>query len=70
MDDALLLMTLGKKIRSIRLTKDMTQSQLSLNCNFEKSTMSKIEAGKLNLRYITLFRISQGLGIELKNLVP
>ncbi|UAY53129.1 helix-turn-helix domain-containing protein [Ferruginibacter albus] len=70
MDDSLLLLALGKKIRSIRRNKDMTQNQLSINCNFEKSTMSKIEAGKVNLSYITLYRISKGLGVDIKDLLP
>ncbi len=54
----------------IRLTKSMTQNQLALNCNFEKSSMSKIEAGKVNLSYITLHKISIGLGVEMSELLP
>ncbi|MES2429758.1 MAG: helix-turn-helix transcriptional regulator [Bacteroidota bacterium] len=70
MDQVLLLSKLGARIKMIRLTKSMTQNQLALNCNFEKSSMSKIEAGKVNLSYITLHKISIGLGVEMSELLP
>jgi putative transcriptional regulator len=70
MNDPSLLIELGKKIRMIRLSKDMTQSQLAVNCNFEKSSMSKIESGQVNLSYITLHRISKGLDVHVSELLP
>jgi transcriptional regulator with XRE-family HTH domain len=65
-----LLNELGAKIRMIRLTKNMTQNQLAINCNFEKSSMSKIESGQVNLSYITLYRISRGLDVHIRELLP
>jgi putative transcriptional regulator len=70
MDKASLLKELGDRIRMIRLGKDMTQNQLAINCNFEKSSMSKIESGQINLSYITLHRISVGLDIHVRELLP
>jgi|APDOM4702015073_1054812.scaffolds.fasta_scaffold100657_1 transcriptional regulator with XRE-family HTH domain len=70
MDEKILLSELGSRIRMIRLTKSMTQSQLAMNCNFEKSSMSKIESGQVNLSYITLFRISKGLDVHMRELLP
>jgi putative transcriptional regulator len=70
MDEKILLSELGARIRMIRLTKSMTQSQLAMNCNFEKSSMSKIESGQVNLSYITLFRISKGLDVQMRELLP
>ena len=70
MDGSLLLKDLGARIRKIRLSKDMTQNQLAINCNFEKSSMSKIESGQTNLTYITLHRISKGLDVPVKHLLP
>lgn len=70
MDEKVLLNELGARIRTIRLTKSMTQSQLAMNCNFEKSSMSKIESGQVNLSYITLFRISKGLDVHMRELLP
>jgi transcriptional regulator with XRE-family HTH domain len=70
MDVSALLISLGARIKMIRLSKSMTQYQLAINCNFEKSSMSKIESGQVNLSYITLYRISKGLDIHLKELMP
>lgn len=70
MEVDVLLSELGARIRMIRLTKSMTQNQLALNCNFEKSSMSKIASGQVNLSYITLYRISKGLNVSIKELLP
>ncbi len=53
----------------IRLTKNLTQSQLADMCNFEKSTVSKIEAGQVNISYLTLYRLSEGLKVPMTKLV-
>jgi len=70
MEDTNLLIELGAKIRMIRLTKNLTQNQLAINCNFEKSSMSKIESGQVNMSYLTLHRISKGLAIPIRELLP
>jgi putative transcriptional regulator len=70
MNKSSLLKELGDRIRMIRLSKDMTQNQLAINCNFEKSSMSKIESGQINLSYITLHRISIGLDVHMCELLP
>jgi transcriptional regulator with XRE-family HTH domain len=69
MDQQVLLTALGLRIRMIRLNKDLTQSQLATICNFEKSTMSKIEAGQVNVSYFTLCRLSEGLDVNICRLV-
>ena len=65
-----LLVDLGARIKSIRLSSNMTQNQLAINCNFEKSSMSKIESGQVNVSYLTLHRISTGLGVPIRELFP
>jgi putative transcriptional regulator len=70
MNKSSLLKELGERIRVIRLSKDLTQNQLAINCNFEKSSMSKIESGQVNLSYITLHRISLGLDVHISELLP
>jgi transcriptional regulator with XRE-family HTH domain len=69
MEQKTLLTALGARIRMIRLTKNLTQNQLAEICNFEKSTMSKIESGQVNISYYTLFRLSLGLGVPMIELV-
>ena len=64
-----LLKAAGARIRVIRVTKNLTQSQLAIICNIEKSTMSKIEAGQVNISYYTLYRLSKGLEVNMGKLV-
>lgn len=69
MEQQELLTALGSRIRMIRLAKDLTQSQLAGICEFEKSTMSKIEAGRVNVSYFTLHRLSVGLDVNICQLL-
>jgi len=41
----------------------MTQQQVSDICDFEKSTVSRIEAGRTNLTVKNLYKISRALGV-------
>jgi transcriptional regulator with XRE-family HTH domain len=63
-----ILFDLGKHIKLIRQLKSMTQTQLAHNCSMEKSTISKIEAGRVNVGYLSLDRISRGLGVSVCDL--
>ena len=49
MFDNSLHIKIGKKIKEIRELKDISQQDLAARCNFEKSNMSRLEAGKVNL---------------------
>jgi transcriptional regulator with XRE-family HTH domain len=61
----ILLADMGTRIRMARMVKGYTQIQLSLNCEIEKSTMSKIEAGKVNISYLMLHRLSLCLQVPM-----
>jgi transcriptional regulator with XRE-family HTH domain len=65
MTDPKFLVLLGEKIRALRLSKEMTQNELAIQCNFEKASMSRIEAGKTNITILTLRKISRALDIEM-----
>ena len=47
----------------------MEQQDLAAACNFEKSNMSRIEAGGSNMTFRTLLKISKALNIKVKELV-
>jgi transcriptional regulator with XRE-family HTH domain len=59
------LSTLGKKIRAIRVSKNLLQAELAAQCGFEKASMSRIESGKTNVSVLTLARISKALNVEI-----
>lgn len=59
------LKQVGQKIRLIREEKGITQQKLAADCNFEKSNMSRIEAGNTNPTIYTLYKISAALDVQL-----
>lgn len=69
MNDQQLLQKIGDKIAEIRRSKGWNQIDLAACCNFEKSNMSRIEAGRTNMTIRTLFMISQALEVKLSTLL-
>ena len=60
---------IGQRIRILRESKGITQQDLAAACNFEKTNMSRIEAGRTNPTISTLYKISQALEISISELV-
>ena len=69
MDGAELSKSLGARIRKLREERNITQQDLAALCNFEKSNMARIEAGRTNPTFLTLHKISVALNITLSLLV-
>jgi transcriptional regulator with XRE-family HTH domain len=69
MDGADFLIFVGKRIKSIRNDKKLTQSELAELCNFEKATMSRIESGRTNMRMLTLIKISTALEVRITDII-
>lgn len=59
------LPNLGARIKALRTMKGMTQHELAFQCNFEKASMSRIEAGRTNITIRTLYKIAQALETDL-----
>ena len=55
----------GKRIQKIRNKKNISQQDLAAKCNFEKSNMSRLEAGRANATLSTLEIVSKALEIDL-----
>lgn len=68
MNENQLLIDLGLKIKKIRLKKNMTQNDLSIECNFEKASMSRIESGQTNPTIKTLYKICSALDVHIIDL--
>jgi transcriptional regulator with XRE-family HTH domain len=60
---------LGKRIKTMREEKGISQQELASLCDFEKSNMSRIEAGRTNPTIGTLLKISYALNINVTVLV-
>lgn len=61
-----LYIDVGKKIKECRERIGISQQELADRCNFEKSNVSRIEAGRTNLTLKSLFLISEALEIPIK----
>lgn len=57
------------KIKSLRQKNKLTVQELAYRCNFERSNMSRIEAGKTNITIKTLCTICNALGVELNEVI-
>ena len=55
----------GKRIQKIRSEKKISQQDLAAKCNFEKSNMSRLEAGRANATLSTLAIVSKALEINI-----
>jgi len=65
-----LLKDIGKNIKTIRLDKGLSQSALGKICHFEKASMSRIEAGKINITIKTLYIICNALEVRIIDIFP
>jgi len=54
----------GKRIHEIRIEKNISQQDLAAKCNFEKSNMSRLEAGRANATLSTLEIVSKALEVD------
>jgi len=63
------LIKIGLKIKEIRVNQHIPQQDLAAACNFEKSNMSRIEAGRSNLTIDTLLKICTALNVRLIDIV-
>jgi transcriptional regulator with XRE-family HTH domain len=54
----------GKRIQQIRIEKNLSQQDLAAKCNFEKSNMSRLEAGRSNATLSTLEVVSNALEVD------
>lgn len=74
MDKQVLLKLVGKRIKELRESKDVTQLQLVIKMEeeagkFDVTNVSRIEAGRTNPTIYTLHRIADALEISLSELL-
>ncbi len=66
---AALLVALGDTIRRIRISKGISQEELALLAEVDRSYMGRVERGENNAAMLTLARIARGLGISIAKLM-
>ena len=60
---------IGKRIKELRESKNISQQDIAGLCNIEKSNFSRLEAGGTNPTLYTLSKIAEHLNVSLKELV-
>ena len=69
MNESELLKFLGARIRILREERNISQQNLAAICNFEKSNMARIESGRTNPTFLTLYKISVALKVPISLIV-
>lgn len=60
---------IGLKIKLLRIERKISQQDLAAACNFEKSNLARIEAGRTNPTVATLLKICQVLEVPITQLL-
>ena len=68
MNEYVVLRKIGSRIKTIRVSKKLTQNDLANECNFEKANLSRIESGQTNLTIRSLYKICTALEINVDEL--
>lgn len=58
------LIELGNQIRELRKAKGMSQEQLALQAEVDRSYVGGIERGERNVSFLTLVKIAECLGCD------
>ena len=59
---------LGKQVRSLRKDNNLSQRELGLRSDLEKSVIQRLERGAVNSTLKTLIKVANALDIEFKDL--
>jgi transcriptional regulator with XRE-family HTH domain len=63
------LKKLGESLARRRKEAGFTQSRLALNLNMDRQSISRMEKGTENIKSLTLYKLSQELGIDVWELM-
>ena len=71
MEKSKILKVVGKRIKDIRESKEISQVELvgRMQGEIDPTNISRIESGRTNPTLFTLFRISQALEVKLTDLL-
>ncbi len=69
MNEVEVYILIGERIRKLRQSKGMSQQTLADECGIESPNLSRIENGNTNPTIKSLWKISNALGVKLKDLV-
>lgn len=69
MDKEKELVSLGNRIREVRISKGLSQAKLGIRILKDQQSIHKVESGEFNPSYIYLLEICEGLEITISELL-
>lgn len=69
MNEVEVYIRIGERIKKLRQEKGMSQQTLADECDIESPNLSRIENGNTNPTVKSLWKISNALGVKLRDLV-
>jgi putative transcriptional regulator len=63
------LIKLGLKVRELRISKSLSQTDLAFKIGKDQPSINRLEKGKVNPSILYLFEIANGLEISLSKLL-
>ncbi|AYA03424.1 XRE family transcriptional regulator [Acinetobacter sp. WCHAc010034] len=60
----------GQLVRKHRKEKNISQEQLALLCNIDRSYLGRIERGEVNITLEKLYHLAKALETDLSDLLP
>lgn len=60
----------GEKVRSMRKDKGISQDNLALSANIDRSYVGRIERGEVNITLEKVYQIASVLGCDVRELLP
>ena len=60
----------GQRVRSTRVSKNISQEKLALSCNLDRSYMGRIERGEVNPTLDRLYGSARALEVQPCDLLP
>lgn len=71
MNKDVILQKVGRKIREIRISKGLTQVELTakMEITTDPNNISRLEAGRSNITLFTIYRLSLALEVPMKDLL-
>lgn len=64
-----LLASIGSRIKSIRLSRELSQEKLASLSDLDRTYISGVERGKRNISVINLFKIAGALDVDAAELI-
>ena len=58
----------GLHLREIRKEKGLSQEELALECNLDRTYIGGVERGERNISLINIYKIAKALGVSAKAL--